>query len=329
MDISKLPKIDLHCHLDGSFSTAYVRNTLHPEQSDEELLNMLQAPELCYDLAEYLTRFDIPISCLDSREHITAGVLDVLTGAAAENVLYMELRFAPTCSLNSSLTYKDIYEAAIEGCRIGKEKLGIDSNIIACAMRHHSIEQNLAVLKNAREFLGSGLCALDLAGDEAAFPNKGFDYLFTEAVRIGMPFTIHSGECHSVENVKYALDSGASRVGHGIALVKAPELLSDCRRKGLGLELCPTSNFQTRAVAPEEPYPLRYFLDNHLLATVNTDNRTVSNTTITKELETVCEKHGIHEEDLLTLYQNSVEISFADDNIKNELLTAINHYSWK
>lgn len=329
MNLTSLPKIDLHCHLDGSLSPKYVKKTLNLSESSDELIAKLKAPKQCSDLAEYLTRFDIPISCLDTKEHITLGILDVLENAASENVRYIELRFAPTFSLSSKLSYRDIYEAAIEGSQLGLKKYGIHSNIIACAMRHHSEEQNLAVLNTARDYLGVGLCALDLAGDEAAFPNTAFDYLFIKAKKIGMPFTIHSGECHSIENVSYALAAGAQRVGHGIALAKAPLLISECRKKRLGLELCPISNYQTRAVLPDEEYPLRYFLNENLLATVNTDNRTVSNTSITKELEFVCEKHGIHEEDFLALYKNSIEISFADESIKNELYESINHYSWK
>ena len=321
--INSMPKLDLHCHLDGSFSVEFVKNTLSLKDDFETLSNMLKAPKDCGSLAEYLTRFDLPIKCLQTKENITKGILDVIANAQKEGVKYLELRFAPSCSVNEQLNYQDIYEAAIEGCKMGKDIYSIDSNIILCAMRHHDMETNLKVLHTAMDYLGHGICALDLAGNEAGFHNSLFRNLFKEAKRLGMPFTIHSGECGNYENVELALEYGAKRVGHGIALAKNKTLIEKCNKARLGLELCPTSNYQTKAVTPDESYPLKFFLDNGLLATVNTDNRTVSNTTITNELLLSYNNLGINEDDILTLYKNSVEISFADDNIKHRLLTLV------
>lgn len=321
--IKDMPKLDLHCHLDGSFSPEFVRDTIMPDADSDKLLTQLRAPENCSGLAEYLTCFDLPIKCLQTPKDIEAGVLDVLRQAAAENVKYIELRFAPACSVNSEQNYRDVYEAAISGCKRGLEAYNIHSNIIICAMRHHDIKTNIEVLHTGMEYVGDGICAMDLAGDEAAFGNSQFTELFTELRRYGMPFTIHSGECGSSENIKIALEAGASRVGHGIALYKDPVLMSICKKAGMGLELCPTSNYQTRAVKPEDIYPLRKYLDFGILATVNTDNRTVSNTSMTHELELAIDKLDIREEDLVTLYKNSVEISFADNNIKNMLISQI------
>lgn len=317
--INTIPKLDLHCHLDGSFSTDFVRSALNFDESDEVLLNKLQAPAICSGLAEYLERFDLPISCLQTADNISAGVYDVVKNASREGVKYIEIRFAPTCSLNSSLDYKDIYEAAIKGSENAKRDFDCDSSIIVCAMRHHSEEENLAVLNSAMDYLNNGICALDLAGDEAAFPNINFKYLFDKARAYNMPFTIHSGECHSIDNVRFALEAGARRVGHGIALVNDKSLMDECKKAHLGLELCPISNYQTRAVTGDEVYPLRAFLDADLLATVNTDNRTVSNTSLAKEYEFVINNCGINPDDIIKMYRNSIEIAFASDDIKNEL----------
>lgn len=318
--INTIPKIDLHCHIDGSFSPEYVKNTLSLSHDTDTVLEMLKAPKDCNSLTEYLTKFDLPIQCLQTKENITKGILDIISSAQKENTKYIELRFAPTCSINENLDYRDIYEAVIEGCKQGKKIYDVDSNIIVCAMRHHDLDTNKKMLYASMEYLGYGICALDLAGDESSFHNQIFEELFSEARRLGMPFTIHSGECGSTENVKLALEYGAKRVGHGIALAKDKYLIETCKSAGLGLELCPTSNYQTQAVKPEDTYPLNLFLDNGLLATINTDNRTVSDTTITKELNLIHERFGINQDDIIQLYKNSVEISFADDNIKNNLL---------
>lgn len=318
--INNLPKIDLHCHLDGSLSEDFVRKALGLPD-DFDLKSRLTAPSDCASLKEYLTCFDIPIQCLQTYDNIKNGVLDVIRQAAAENVKYLEIRFAPSFSVNENLSYDDIYRASIDGVALGRRLYNVESNIIVCAMRHLSPETNMKVLKTAMPYLGYGICALDLAGDEAAMGNEHFTELFETANSMGMPFTIHSGECGSSNNVKIALELGARRVGHGIALIKDTELIKDCVKKRLGLELCPTSNFQTKAVLAIDEYPLRSFMDMGLLATINTDNRTVSNTNMENELRIALEKLKLKEEELITIYKNSIELSFASDNVKDKLLT--------
>jgi adenosine deaminase len=319
--IKAMPKIDLHCHLDGSLSTEFVSNAVSCGCSQDELLSLMQAPADCASLTDYLTCFDTPIKALQTADNITSAVLDVLSQAALENVTYIELRFAPSFSVHDGLSYSDVCEAAIRGCKLGLERFGIYSNIILCAMRHLDLDTNLKTLECVRTYLGNGICALDLAGDESMFPNEGFTELFKRARQLDVPFTIHSGECGSVENVRLAMEFGARRVGHGIALAKDAALMAECQKLGTGLELCPTSNFQTHAVEDRQNYPLKRFLSSNLLATVNTDNRTVSGTNMTNELLLAYNNLGIDYDDLHQIYKNSVEISFADDKTKNILLS--------
>ncbi|MBR1816038.1 MAG: adenosine deaminase [Lachnospiraceae bacterium] len=313
--MNTLPKIDLHCHLDGSLSTEFISECLGRNVGTNELT----APYNCQSLAEYLTRFDLPVSCLQTSEHITSAVTDLIRQAKDDNVRYIEIRFAPTLSLNDNLSYTEIYEAAIEGCKKGLKLYGVYSNIIACAMRNHSEEQNLDMLKSSLIYLGNGLCAMDLAGDESGYPNGLFTYLFNAMNKYNIPYTIHSGECGNADNIRIAVDAGAKRIGHGIALTKDQRLMDICKNKHIGFELCPTSNYQTKAVNEGEVYPLNNFIEYGLLATINTDNRTVSGTTMTKEYEFVSEKFNIAKETLMQLYANSIEASFANDDIKNEL----------
>lgn len=324
-----LPKIDLHCHIDGSFSSAFVKKTLSDSRPESELLKMLQAPSSCKSLTEYLTCFDLPIACMQTPDNIINGILDIIQSASLENTQYIELRFAPTCSINSTQNYKDIYDALVKAREAALKTYDIECNFIICAMRHHSLNDNLNMLHAGMDYLGYGICAMDLAGDENIHNNLEFIDLFKEARRLNMPFTIHSGECGSVQNVKIALEAGARRVGHGIALARDYSLMQECKKNRLGLELCPTSNYQTRAVKPGEAYPLQYFLENGLLATVNTDNRTVSNTTMTGEYEFLLDNKLVSEEALSTLFKNSIEISFANDNTKNKLLNDSKHVAYR
>lgn len=317
--IKSMPKIDLHCHLDGSLTPDFVAGALADGLSREELKCKLQAPATCQTLTEYLKCFDMPIKTLQTAANIKSAVLDVIAQAADENVRYIEIRFAPAFSVNDELTYNQVCEAAIEGTKAGLEIYNVHSNIILCAMRHLDYETNMLTLKSALEYLGEGVCALDLAGDESLFPNQSFIPLFEYARSSNLPFTIHSGECGSSENVRIALELKAKRIGHGIALIKDKELIGKCIDARLGLELCPTSNFQTGAATDISTYPLLDYIRLGLLATVNTDNRTVSNTTMSNELLFACDKLGITPDMLKLIYENSIEISFADDDIKHQL----------
>ena len=128
------------------------------------------------------------------------------------------------------------------------------------------------------------------------------------------------GECGSVENVVEAVKCGASRIGHGIALHGHPEAIGLCREKKVGVEMCPVSNLQTRAVRSKAEYPMREFLLSGLLVTINTDNRTVSNTTIDNEISFVRENYGITEPEIIKMMRNAVEVSFAPDVVKQKLL---------
>lgn len=140
---------------------------------------------------------------------------------------------------------------------------------------------------------------------EASYPMTEFMNLFQNARRIGMPFAIHAGECGSAENIKNAVYAGAAKIGHGIAMRGHADLIRELAQKKIGIEMCPISNLQTKAVPVPEAYPLREFIDGKLLVTVNTDNRTVSNTTMTKELEFIQKTYNIMDEEILLMMKNA------------------------
>jgi len=320
MDILKLPKIDLHCHLDGSMPLALIRELC----ADPTIsAGQLQVGDDCRSLAEYLEKFTIPLTCLQTAKGLEMAGYCLLEEAARENVRYIEVRFAPMLSVQGELSGRKVIESVLKGLEQGYRQYDVHYNVIVCAMRNHSIDQNLKMLKTAREFLGEGVCALDLAGDEAAFPTCGFRELFTQSVKWDMPFTIHSGECGSISNVREAFELGAKRIGHGIALQKDEELMKKFAENKIGIEMCPTSNLQTKAVENWEKYPIYQYLQKGLKVSVNTDNRTVSNTTMIKELERVCGSCGGNIEVIYQLLYNAVETSFADDLLKGQLLKEI------
>ena len=315
-----MPKIDLHCHLDGSLTLECVQDLYEKPVTLQEL----QVSEDCQNLAEYLEKFDLPLECLQTADGLKKASKAFLCDLTKDQVSYVEVRFAPLLHINKQLSCEQILEAVIEGLEEAKKETGIYYNVIACAMRHHTEEESMEMFKAARKFLGKGLCAVDLAGNEAAFPMKNFEKLFAYARELELPFTIHAGECGSVENVVDSVNAGARRIGHGIALKGNKEAMDLCREKNIGIEMCPISNMQTKAVADPADYPIREFLDAGLKVTLNTDNRMVSNSTLAKEIEFVQKNYGITDEEIWKMTENAIEVSFANDEVKQMLLKKLN-----
>lgn len=311
----ELPKIELHCHLDGSLSREFVEKRLGRPVKQEEL----SVSDDCTSLAEYLEKFDLPIKCIMDEEGLEGAGYDVLRSMSRENVRYAEIRFAPLFSETEDLKCDRIIEAVLRGLERGKKDFGVDFGLITCAMRHHSDEENMRMIRTAREYLGYGVCAADLAGAEASYPMSRFMELFSEVKRLGMPFTLHAGECGNAQNIADAIEVGAARVGHGIAMRGHEDLIKTALAKGTGIEMCPVSNMQTKAVQSMDEYPVMEFLDAGLKVTINTDNRTVSNTDLTKELGFIQDNFNITDEDIITMMRNAVDVAFADDNVKDRL----------
>ena len=314
-ELVALPKVELHCHLDGSLSRNFIEKRLGRKVSQEEL----SVSDDCRSLNEYLEKFDLPGQCLMDEEGLREAGYDVLRSMHQENVCYAEVRFAPLLSETSDMDCRKVIEAVIAGMNKGKQDFGVEYGIITCAMRHHSAEENLRMLQITREYLGDGVCAADLAGAEALYPMSEFMDVFETVKNLGMPFTLHAGECGNVQNIIDSVEAGAGRIGHGIAMRGHRELQSELAKQGIGIEMCPISNLQTKAVQSTAEYPLREFLDAGLKVSINTDNRTVSNTSLAKELEFVQKTYGVSDEEVRKMMQNAVETAFARDDVKERL----------
>jgi adenosine deaminase len=317
-----MPKIELHCHLDGSLGVPLVQRLLREmgeEHSTEELREALTAPQDCGSLAEYLEKFDLPLRCLQTKEGLFAAAEDLALAAAKEHVRYLEVRFAPSFSTAQGLSVREVIESVQKGLLSAEQKRDIRTGILVCTMRNLDAATNLAMLKEAREFLGAGVVGCDLAGDEKAYPTADFHDVFEAAKKYGMPFTIHAGECGSAESVRTAIELGAKRIGHGIAMSGHPDLLALCAQKKIGVELCPTSNLQTKAVTDFSGYPFKEFYEANIPLSINTDNRTVSDTTCTDEYMRLADAGMFTEAMCEKIYHAALASSFASDDTKQEL----------
>ena len=316
-------RVELHCHLDGSLHIDSVQEMLKEQgiiYEREELRKKLEVEPDCTSLTEYLEKFELPLRCLQTKDGLRRAAYELVRDVAAEGVRYIEVRFAPMLSTEQGLSCREVIASVVEGLKAGEREYKVFALAIVCAMRHHSLEQNMQMLMEARDFVEKGVCALDLAGDESAFPTSLFRELFVKAKEWEIPFTIHSGECGNVDNIREAIELGAKRLGHGIALEKSPELRKLCREKGIGIEMCPTSNFQTKAVETFESYPLKQFIEEGLLVSIHTDNRTVSGTTLADEEVVVREQLQLPQEVINQCTENAIRTAFTSDEIKKQLM---------
>lgn len=322
--------IDLHLHLDGSLSPEVVRKLAAlqkvplPTDNRTELKSQLSVPAACGSLNDYLRCFDLPVTVLQSSEALTLAVKDLTARLREQGLLYGEIRFAPSQHTKKGLTQAQVVEAAIRGLPAkAKGAWGFSSQLILCCMRGGEEDANRETVEVAARFLGQGVCAVDLAGAEALYPTENYRKLFSYARSLGVPFTLHAGEAAGPESVWQALNMGASRIGHGVRAKEDPKLVAYLAEHKIPLELCPTSNLQTKAVPNWEHFPLREYLSQGIVATVNTDNMTVSQTTLSKEYALLKRTVGLTEEERVILLKNSVQAAFLPEGEKQALWHAV------
>jgi adenosine deaminase len=286
------------------------------------LSDILTVSKECKDLNEYLGKFDFPLRLMQTKQAVAECVEDLLMDLEKKGLMYCEIRFAPQLHTKKGLSQEDVILAAIDGMNCAKEKLGdrLYAGLILCCMRgSDNAEQNEETVRLAAKYLDRGICGLDLAGAEGLYPTRDYKALFELADSLHVPFTIHAGEAAGADSVRSAVLMGAKRIGHGIHSLEDEELLSILKEKNIILELCPTSNLNTKAVDKPENYPLLSFLKAGVKVTVNTDNMTVSDTDIRSEYRLLEETFGIDFGTIRHLLQNAVEASFAAKELKLKL----------
>lgn len=325
MDIKKYALIDLHLHLDGSLSLMSARSLASKQNielplDDGELLNLLQVSEDCRDLNEYLERFELPLSLLQTADAITESVTTLCDELYADGLIYAEIRFAPQLHTRKGLLQEEIVLSAIEG--LSKSKMR--ASLILCTMRGaDNRKANFETVDLARKYLGKGVCALDIAGAEALYPNRLFTDLFEYARSLSLPMTIHAGEALGADSVASALELGACRIGHGVRSIESDEVLHSIVESKIPLELCPTSNLNTRVFTDLKDYPIRTLLDAGAVVTLNTDNLAVSNTSLAKEYERIARTFDLSTDELARITLNSARATFLSDEERTALISKI------
>ena len=304
-----MKKIELHLHLDGSLNVEYASKLLGKDCKNEMIGSNSTS------LADYLKRFDLPIDLLQDYDNIVEFCYLLGKDLVNDGVIYAEVRFCPLFH-NKKISV----DRVITAIRVGFSRVEeLKINLIFCMMRHFSFDDNLKIINLAKKYLGNGCCAIDLAGSEAQFPTSDFEELFTIVKNENIPFTIHAGEADGPTSLMSAIKFGTKRIGHGVRCVEDDNVVKLIRDNNIYLEVCPTSNIDTKSFASINEHSIKRLVEEGLLVTISTDNRTVSNTTLTNEYKILRDAFNFTDEDFLKFNLNAIDASFLSDDEKEEL----------
>ena len=288
--LRKLPKAELHVHLDGSVRLATLLELAKQQgvklpTTDKKALAEFMHVTDARNLVDYLRRFEVTLSVLQTPDALERATYELIADGAAENVRYMEIRYSPILNTRGGMPLTEAVEAPLRGMKRAEQEFGVKAALIICGIRNMSPEVSLELANLTVAYKGRGVVAFDLAGAEYNFPAKKHKEAFYMVIDHHMATTVHAGEAYGAESIAQALHyCHADRIGHGTRLYENPDLEQYVLDRRVPLEICITSNLQTRAVPSLESHPLRRYFDLGIVACINTDNRLMSATTVTDEL---------------------------------------------
>lgn len=332
--ILSLPKVLLHDHLDGGLRPATVLSLAAehgygglPCRDEAALASWFDQTD-SGSLVGYLAAFDETIAVMQTPAALERVAREAVEDLAADGVIYGEIRFAPSLHCREGLNREEVIEAVLAGLAAGEAATGTVGRVIVDAMRQDDDSEEVA--RVAAGYAGRGVVGLDLAGPEAGFPAAAHAAALGVAASAGLHLTVHAGEADGPASMADALDSGAERIGHGVRivddLVVRDEQIVDfgptARRVidgGIPLEVCPYSNIHTHAVLSAADHPAGMLHRAGFTVTLNTDNRLMSNTTMTKEFGLATDLLGFSEDDLRAVTLNAVEAAFCDEETRDAI----------
>lgn len=326
-----LPKTDLHCHLDGSMRLSTILELAQkqgvklPADDEAGLAAAIHMGQACKNLEDYLVAFDVTCSVLQTEEALYRAAYELGIDAANENVRYLEVRYAPVLHQQRGLKLTTIVDSVLEGLRAAKHEKRLKYGVILCGIRHMSPQTSVRLAELCVAYKNRGVVGFDLAGAEANFPAKEHRESFQLILKNNVNCTAHAGEAYGPESIAQALHYlGAHRIGHGVRLREDGDLLNYVNDHRIPIECCPSSNVQTRAISEIKAHPLKFYFDYGLRVTINTDNRLITNTTVTNEYLIAHRDLGLSLEDLTTIIVSGFKSAFLPFREKQDLLRVVN-----
>jgi adenosine deaminase len=323
--IERMPKAELHLHLDGSLRVetalelARTRGVDAPRDFDG-MAAVLQAPEHGADQAALLRAFDLPVALLQDAEALERAAAELVTDKASDNVRYIEIRWGPRLHEKRGLALAEGIAAVSAGATAAARRLGIEVRLICTALRSHDPDENVDLARTAARFLDRGVVGWDLAGPEAAWPDPLLHRRAFEVARAGgLRITVHAGEWDGPAQVRRALALEPERIAHGSTAAGDAELEAELIARGVCLDLCPTSNVQAGIVPSVAAHPLARLHRAGVPVTLSTDDLTVSGVTLSREYERAVAEIGLTVAELWAIVRRSLQVGFAEASVLERL----------
>lgn len=327
--LRRLPKAELHVHLDGSLrpttmlALARERGVTMPADTPEALSRHMEVSD-ARNLEDYLARFAVTLSVMQDAAAIARVAEELVLDAAAEGIRLLEVRYAPFLSTERGLSSDDVMAAWLAGLARGERATGTVARAIVCALRHTAPARSVEMAELAVAWKGRGVVGFDLAGGEAGNPAAAHRAAFDIARRADLAITCHAGEAWGAASVREALvECGAHRIGHGTRLIEDASLLQFVNDRRIPVEVCLTSNVQTRATPAFAAHPARTYFKRGVVLSLNTDNTLMSGVTLTDEYARAAEHLRFSVRDLCVIARQSFEAAFTPWEERRALLDAV------
>jgi adenosine deaminase len=331
--IQAMPKAELHLHLDGSLRIDTALELARTREIDAPrdwagMSAALIAPMPCRDQAELLRAFDLPIALMQDAEALERITAELVEYKAADNVRYVEIRWGPLLHVTGGLSLADGIAAVCAGARTAAARTGSVVRLICTALRSHDPVANLELARVAASFQDEGLVGWDLAGPEAAYPDPLVHAAAYDVAReAGLRITVHAGEWGGAAQVRRALEVGPERIAHGQSAIEDQALCDELIRRGVSLDLCPTSNWQAGDVPSVAAHPLAALYRAGVPVTLSTDDTTVSDITLSEEFEKAVDQIGLTLPELWAINRRSLDVAFADDAALSPIRTDFDNWA--
>jgi len=320
--IREMPKTELHIHLEGAVPLATLLQLIqrHGDSESEMTMDCLKSRFTYADFTDFIDAWVWKNTFIKDEKDFEEIAYQTLQQLSVQHVKYVEAFYSPGDYRRQGLSVEGITESLIAGKERALQEFGIRSELIVDLTRDHGPEVGIRRIDEVTPYLGKGVIGIGLGGSEKEYPADPYEFAYNEAKQRGFRLTVHAGEAAGANSIWAAIKKlQAERIGHGVRLKEDPQLMRFLQQSQIPLEMCVGSNLSTKVVESLSSHPIKEYFDNGLMVTVNSDDPTMFNTSITQEYELLVKKLGFTLADIQQLMLNGIHSSFLTDEEKQQM----------
>ncbi len=318
--LKKLPKVELHLHLDCSLSYKVV-SEIRPDISLTKYQSEFVGPLKCNSLSDILSYVTNQVNLMQTEKNLRLVVDDIFEQLKEENVIYAEIRFAPLLHLEKGLRPDEVVEIVSDQTEKCINNTGVKAGIILCTLRHFNEKDSLQTVKLVNKFIdNTPVAGFDIAADEGGYPIDANKEAFLYAIKNDLPRTSHAGEAKGPESIWETINNfKPERIGHGVRSIEDQTLVEFLKVNDIHLEVCPTCNIQTNVFNEYKDHPINFLYDSGVSVGINTDGRTLANISLSEEYKNLINTFNWEAEHLKKCNLNAISKAFISEQEKNYL----------